>query len=92
MAGGTGADLPGLAAMARRLGEAADALDAAGRSSPGIPRAGEVSGIMGAALAHLTENAGNVVLGMKGAGEEVARARQDYASQDRAAAQSLRGY
>jgi hypothetical protein len=92
MPGQTNADLPTLDAMARRLSQAADALDAVGKASPGVPDAGDVSGIMGAAIAHLTENAGNVVLGMKGAGEEVSMARQDYAGKDQSAARSFRGY
>lgn len=91
MAGETDADLPALDTIARRLSEAADALDSAGRASPGMPKAGEVSGIMGAAIAHLTDSAGNIVLGMKGASEEVAQARQDYAARDRSAANSFRG-
>jgi hypothetical protein len=92
MPGGTDADLPALDAIARRLSEAADALDTVGGKSPGMPKAGEVSGIMGVAIAHLTASAGNVVLGMKGASEEVAKARQDYASKDQSSAQSLRGH
>jgi len=92
MSGGTNADLSAMASMARLLSEAADALDGVGSKSPGVPQAGDVSGIMGAAIAHLADNAGNVVLGMKGASEEVAQARQDYAGKDQAAANSFRGY
>ena len=85
MAGVTNADLSVLDLMSRSLSHAADGLDAVGKGSPGIPTAGDVSGIMGAAIAHLTENAGNIVLGMKGASEEVAKASQDYAGKDQAA-------
>jgi hypothetical protein len=92
MPGETRTDLPTMDSMARRLGDAAEALDAAGSESPGVPDAGDVSPIMGAAIAHLTENAGNVVLGLKGASEEVTQARQDYAARDQAAASSFRGY
>jgi hypothetical protein len=92
MPGETKADLPTMDSMARRLSQAADALDAVGNKSPGVPDAGDVSGIMGAALAHLTENAGNVVLGLKGASEEVTQARQDYAGKDRSAANTFRGH
>jgi hypothetical protein len=91
MAGATDADLPSMDSMADRLSQSADALDAAGKTSPGLPDAGEVSGIMGAAIAHLTGNAGNVVLGLKGASEEVAQARRQYATTDQSAAGSLRG-
>lgn len=92
MAGETKADLPTLDLIASRLSQAADALDAVGKTSPAIPKAGDVSGIMGAAIAHLSESAGNVVLGMKGAGEEVTSARKDYAAKDQSAANSFRGY
>ena len=92
MAGQTRADLPTLASIAARLSQAADALDGVGTASPGTPDAGEVSGMMGAAIAHLAESAGNIVLGMKGAGEEVTAARRDYAAADGSAARSLRGY
>jgi hypothetical protein len=92
MAAETKADLPTLDSIAGRLNLAADALDAVGKASPGVPDAGEVSGLMGAAIAHLSENAGNIVLGMKGAGEEVTAARQDYAGTDRSAAASFGGY
>ncbi|GGL18905.1 hypothetical protein [Mangrovihabitans endophyticus] len=91
MAGETEVDLSTLDAIAVRLSDAADALDEVGKSSPGMPAAGDVSGIMGAAVAHLTGSAGNIVLGMKGAGEEVASARRDYAGGDQSAANSLRG-
>ena len=92
MAGETDADLGALDAMASRLDQSADALDAVGGKAPGLPDAGEVSGIMGAAIAHLTESAGNLVLGMKGASEAVTLARRDYAGRDQAAATSFRGY
>ncbi|BFU47660.1 hypothetical protein [Krasilnikovia sp. MM14-A1004] len=92
MVEGTDADLNSMDTMVRQLGQSADALDAVGGKSPGMPDAGEVSGIMGAAIAHLTESAGNLVLGLKGACEEVTRARRDYAGTDQSAAQSLRGY
>jgi hypothetical protein len=92
MPGETKAELPTLDSIAGRLSQSADALDAVGRGSPGVPNAGEVSGIMGAALAQLTESAGNIVLGLKGAGAEVIKARQGYAAKDQSAAESFRGY
>ena len=92
MASETRANLPTLDSIAGRLSQAADTLDAVGKASPGVPDAGDVAEIMGAALAHLTQNAANVVLGMKGASEEVGKARQDYAAHDQVAAESLRGY
>jgi hypothetical protein len=92
MAEGIEADLPTLDSMASRLIESADALDEVGRTSPGVPKAGDVSGIMGAAIAYLTGGAGNIVLGMKGASVEVAGARKAYAAEDQSVANSLQGY
>ena len=91
MAEGTNAELPVLESIARRLSQSADALDAVGGSAPGVPDAGEVSGIMGSAIAHLTASAGNLVLGLKGASEEVSQARQQYAVTDQSAVDSFRG-
>ena len=91
MADGTDAELPVLDSIAHRLSESADGLDAVGKTAPGVPEAGEVSGIMGSAIAHLTASAGNLVLGLKGASEEVTQARQRYAGTDHAAANSFRG-
>src|SRR5437899_2084963 len=82
MAGGTEADLPTMDSMAGRLSQSAQALDAVGKSSPSVPNAGDVSGIMGAAIAHLTGSAADLVLGLMGASEEVTRARQQYAGTD----------
>jgi hypothetical protein len=92
MAGGTDVDLPTLEEIARRLSTSGDALDALGKSAPGVPNAGDVSGLMGGVIAHLTECAGNMVVGMKAASDEVSKSRQEYVSKDHAAAQSLRGY
>ena len=89
MAGGTHADLPAMESMARTLDQSAAALDAVGKSSPGVPNAGDVSGIMGTAIAHLTGSAGNLVLGLKGASEVVTQARQQYASADQSSASSF---
>jgi S-adenosylhomocysteine hydrolase len=92
MSGQTDVDLSALDALSSRLRVAADALDAAGGGAPGMPNAGDVSGIMGAAIAHLTHSAGNLVLGMKAAGAEVAQARSQYAGRDQAAAARMRGH
>ena len=85
-------DLVVLDAIAGRLVRAADALDAVGGTVPGMPDAGDVSAVMGAAIAHLTESTGNLALGMLGAGEQVGVARRAYAACDQASADSLRGY
>jgi hypothetical protein len=92
MGDGTQADLPTLDAIARRLTTSADGLDGVGKSSPGLPDAGDVSGIMGAVIAHLTDRAGELVVGLKGASEEVTQARQGYAKIDQSSASSFRGY
>ena len=92
MADGTNADLAALDSMARTLSASADGLDAVGKNSPGVPDAGEVSGLMGAALAHLTDSAGNLVVGLKGANEQVIQSRQGYAMTDRSTAATFRGY
>lgn len=91
MPGETLADLPTLDAMASRLTQGGDALDATGNSAPGVPNAGAVAALMGAVISHLTSCAGDMVIGMKGAGEEVTQARQTYAAQDNASASSFRG-
>ena len=92
MADNLDVDLNSLDAITVRLSQAAEALDAAGGNVPGLPDAGDVSGIMGAAIAHLTESAGNLVSGLAGASEQVAAARRDYVARDQSSADSLRGY
>jgi formiminotetrahydrofolate cyclodeaminase len=91
MAGGTNAELPVLDSIAQRLSQAADALDGIGKSIPATPNAGAVSALMGAVVAHLAESAGNMVIGMKTASDQVAKSRQEYAARDEAAARSFRG-
>jgi hypothetical protein len=91
MPGETLADLPTLDAIASRLTHSGDTLDATGNSAPGVPNAGQVAGLMGAVISHLTGCAGDMVIGMKGAGEQVTQARQTYAAQDNASANSFRG-
>lgn len=91
MAGQTRADLMAMDSMASRITQSAQALDAVGKSSPGLPNAGDVSGIMGAAVAYLAGSAGNLVLGLMGASEEVTQARKQYAATDQSAANSFRG-
>jgi hypothetical protein len=89
---GTDAELPVLDSIARRLSQSGDALDALGRSAPGVPNAGDVSAMMGGVIAHMAETAGNMVVGMKAASDEVSKSRQAYVSKDQASARSFRGY
>jgi hypothetical protein len=91
MAGGTEADLATLDRLAARLRQAGDTLDAVGNGAPGVPDAGDVAAMMGAVLAHLSESAGNVVVGLREAGDRVEQSRRGYAEQDAGAAQSLQG-
>ncbi|GAA3621584.1 hypothetical protein GCM10022223_43100 [Kineosporia mesophila] len=92
MAGQMKADLSVLDAMRDSLGKAAGELDEVGSSAPAAPDAGAVTSIMGAALAFLTDNTGDLVVGMRGTGEAVAAARQGYAASDGAAADAYQGH
>jgi hypothetical protein len=92
MAGEIDVDLAALETMAGRLVQSANALDETGGTAPGVPDAGDVTGIVGAAIAHLTESAGNLVVGMMAAGEQADAARRAYAARDQASADSFRGY
>lgn len=92
MAGGTEAELPVLDSLAARLTQSGAALDAVGSGAPGVPDAGDVAAMMGAVVAHLAGGAGEMVVGLKEAGEQVAQARQAYAAGDAATAQSFRGF
>jgi hypothetical protein len=77
--------------VAGRLRRAGDALDSAGDAAPGTPDAGEVTALIGGMMAHLSEGAGNLVVGLREAGSRVAQARAAYERQDAAAAQEIRG-
>jgi hypothetical protein len=81
-----------LEAIAGRLTRSANTLDATGATVPAMPDAGDVSGIMGSAIALLTESAGNLVVGMLVAGDQAEAARRGYTAQNEAAANSIRGF
>ena len=91
MAGGTRADLDVLASLAARLSAAGAELDAAAAGAPGAPDVGDFSAVLGEVVAHLTDGAGNAVLGLKEAAARVEQSRAGYAGQDAAAAADLRG-
>ncbi|MET0418356.1 MAG: hypothetical protein ABW022_20285, partial [Actinoplanes sp.] len=74
----TDAELPVLDALSARLRRSGDSLDAAGGGAPGVPDAGDVAAMMGAVVAHLSAGAGEMVVGLKEAGDQVAQARQAY--------------
>ena len=90
MADGTKMDPVVMQSLVTRLRSTGDDLDAAGRSAPGVPRAGDVAALMGAVLAHLSESAGNAVVGLKTAADSVEQAGGDYAATDAGAAAEVR--
>jgi hypothetical protein len=92
MAGGTDVDLAVLDTLAARLRNAGRTLDAAGAGAPGVPDAGDVSGLMGEVIARLAESAGNLVVGLAEAADRLEQTRRGYAEQDAAAAQAGREF
>ncbi|RZU51600.1 hypothetical protein EV385_3431 [Krasilnikovia cinnamomea] len=92
MADGTDVDLAALDALAARLRTSGDNLDTVGNGAPGIPDAGELSGAMGELIAHLSEGAGNLVVGLKEAADRVELSRRGYAERDAGVAQTFAGY
>ncbi|TKG64253.1 hypothetical protein [Prauserella endophytica] len=75
--------------ISQTLRAAADDLDAIGGSVPAAPDAGEVSGMMAAALSKLTHGAGELVVGATAAGDAVANGGAAYAEQEATAKDSL---
>ena len=84
MADGIATDPAVMQSLADRLRSTGDDLDAAGRTAPGVPQAGEVAALMGAVIAHLAESAGNAVVGLKMAADSVEQACKDYLATDSA--------
>jgi hypothetical protein len=80
-----------LGGIAGRLRRAGDELDALGGSMPDTPDAGEVSGALGAVLAHLAAGAGNLVVGLREVGDRVTSSRDGYVDADTDAARGYRG-
>jgi hypothetical protein len=76
--------------LASQLRATGDDLDEAGRTAPGVPQAGDVASLMGAVIAHLSESAGNAVVGLKTAGDSVEQACKDYLATDSSAADKVR--
>lgn len=87
----TDVDLDVLTALAARLDTSGADLDAAGTAAPGVPDAGDFTEVLGAVVAYLSEEAGNVVVGLKEAAERLEQTRSGYATQDASAAADLRG-
>lgn len=91
MAAETNVDLDVLTMLATRLTSSGDDLDAVGADAPSRPDAGDFSEVFGAMVAHLSEGAGNVVVGLKEAASRVEQTRSGYATRDASAAADLRG-
>ncbi|WP_127503821.1 hypothetical protein [Actinoplanes solisilvae] len=89
MAGETRADLPTLQAVAGRLRDAGESLDELGSRVPPTPQAGDLTPDIGALIGHLTDVCGNLVVGLKEAGDRVEQARTTYAHTDASAADGL---
>ncbi len=77
-----------LDAVARRLQRAGE-IDLGGAAP--APEAGEVSGDVGAVLAHLLRGLGELAAGVTAAGDTVAGNAADYRAEDAAVGEALRG-
>ena len=76
--------------LSRTLTDASESLDTVGRSVPGTPDAGMATPIVTAVLAHMVDNASELMLGLAGAGDDVTEANQTYQENDAAARDELR--
>ncbi|MQA61724.1 MAG: hypothetical protein GEU86_09560 [Actinophytocola sp.] len=77
--------------IARTLRNASTQLDRAGKSTPDTPDAGDATPALAAVLAQLSDNAGQMVLGLVAAGDSVATASSRYAEDDAAAREEFTG-
>ena len=91
MAGETHADLPTLQSVAGQLRKAGESLDEVGRGVPPTPTAGDLTPDIAALFGHLTDVSGNLVIGLKEAGDRVEQSRAAYSGTDSAAAAGLGG-
>jgi hypothetical protein len=91
MAGETRADLVTLQSVAGRLRQAGETLDELGARVPPTPQAGDLTPDIGALIGHLTDVCGNLVVGLKEAGDRVEQARRAYDGTDTSAAAGLGG-
>lgn len=80
-----------LKGIAGTLRNASSDLDQVGNSVPEIPEAGDATPALAAILAQLTDNAGQLVLGLAAAGESVSSAGTRYADDDAAARDTFAG-
>ncbi|MEV4344549.1 hypothetical protein AB0J83_08735 [Actinoplanes sp. NPDC049596] len=91
MAGETNADLATLQSLAARLRQAGESLDEIGSGVPATPSAGDLTPDIAALVGHLTDVCGNLVIGLKEAGDRVEQTHASYAGTDTAAAAGLNG-
>ncbi|MGH3451391.1 MAG: hypothetical protein ACRDQW_11845 [Haloechinothrix sp.] len=77
--------------VARTLRNAGTQLDEIGGSVPATPDAGDAGPAIATILAQLTDNAGQLVLGLAAAGDTVATASSQYADDDAAARDTFAG-
>lgn len=76
--------------VARMLRSGSRSIEDLGGSVPGVPNAGDVSGVMGSLLSKFADTTGEVSTGVAAAADEVERSAQTYAESDRAAQDNLR--
>lgn len=77
--------------IARTLRDASSDLDAVGNSVPPTPDAGDATPAIAAILAQLSDNAGQLVLGLVAVGDTVSSASTRYAEDDGAARDAFAG-
>jgi len=80
-----------LEGMASTLRNASSDLDKVGNALPETPDAGDATPAIAAMLAQLTDNAGQMVLGLAAAGESASQAASRYAADDAAARDTFAG-
>lgn len=77
--------------IARTLRNASTQLDRAGNSVPETPDGGDATPALAAVLAQLSDNAGQLVLGLAASADTVATASSRYAEDDATAREELAG-
>lgn len=77
--------------IARTLRDAGTDLDSVGGSLPATPDAGDATPALAAILAQLSDNAGQLVVGLAAAGDTVSDAGARYSEDDAAARDTFAG-
>lgn len=83
-------DLDTLDGVARTFNRAHRELDAIGNSVPAVPDAGDGTAAVASMMSHLVENTSSLVLGLAGAGDDVAEVASEYRHRDANAVDELR--